>query len=166
MDDPRKLRCYQYVNRDYESVRDLVRQRPMDLFQGATRSAVERANVVATSLRAGIPGIEVGVDVRIHVNGIREEEGIAGLSPVTRVAFSWEAARAAAFFPVMKAELSFWRLTATETQLEIDCAYQPPLGVVGTTIDVAVGHRVAEATVHRFLDDIVAQLQRELPATK
>jgi len=30
-------------------------------------------------------------------------------------------------------------------------------------MDAAVGHRVAEASVHRFLEDTVEQLKREIP---
>lgn len=66
----------------------------------------------------------------------------------------------------MTAELSLWPLTSTETQLEILGAYRPPLGIVGNALDAAVGHRLAEATVHRFLDDVVEQLRRELPEPK
>jgi hypothetical protein len=165
MSEPRKLRCYQYVNRPYDGVRELIHQRPLELFQHATTSAAERANAVEASLRAGVAGIDVGVDVRIHLHGIHDEEGVAGLSPITRVTLAWEARRAPAFFPVMRAEMSFWPLTSTETQLEFEGAYQPPLGALGNVADAALGHRIAEATVHRFLDEIVEQIRRELPAT-
>jgi hypothetical protein len=117
MSEPRTLRSYQYVNRSYAAVRELLRQRPLEVFQQATASASERANAIAASLHAG------------------------------------------------KAELCFFPLTSTETQLEIEGAYRPPLGIVGNAIDAAVGHRVAEATVHRFLDDVVERIRRELPAT-
>lgn len=165
MSEPRTLRSYQYVNRSYEAVRELFRQRPLEVFQQATTSASERANAIAASLHAGVAGIGVGVDVRIHVQAVQDEAGIAGMSPLTRVTLAWEAVRAPALFPVMRAELSFFPLTSTETQLEIEGAYRPPLGIVGNVVDAAVGHRVAEATVHRFLDDVVEQIRRELPAT-
>lgn len=164
MSEPHKLRCYQYVNRPYESVRVLLHQRPLEVFQRATTSAAARAGEVASSLHTRFAGIEVGVDVRIHVQAVRDEEGIAGMSPLTRIRLAWEAVRAAALFPVMKAQLSFWPLTSTETQLEIEGAYQPPLGLLGNAADAAVGHRLAEATVHRFLDEVVEQLRCELPA--
>ena len=165
MSEPRTIRSYQYVNRSYEAVRDVFRQRPLDVFQQATTSASERANVITASLHAGMVGIDVGVDVRIHIQAIHDEAGIAGMSPLTRITLAWEAMRAPALFPVMKAELSFFPLTSTETQLEIEGAYRPPLGIVGNVVDAAVGYRVAEATVHRFLDDVVEHIRRELPAT-
>jgi len=166
MSEPRKLRCYQYVNRSFPAVRELLRLRPLEVFQHATKSAAVRAKDVTSSLHTNVGGLDVGVDVSIHVHGVRDDEGVAGLSPVTRISLAWEAAHATAFFPVMTAELSLWPLTATETQLEIEGAYRPPLGIVGNAVDAAVGHRLAEATVHRFLDDVVEQLRRELPESK
>ncbi len=165
MSEPRKLRCYAYVNRPYGAVREVMRLRPLEVFQRATTSAAARASALAASLHARMAGVDVGVDVRIDVKGVRDDEGVAGLSPVTRVAIGWEAAHARGLFPIMDAELSFWPLTATETQLEIEGAYRPPLGVVGNAIDAAAGHRIAEATVHRFLDDVVEQLRQDLPAS-
>lgn len=63
----------------------------------------------------------------------------------------------------MEAQLSVWPLTETETQLEIVGAYDPPLGLVGDAFDAAVGRRIAEATVLRFLDEVAAQIRKELP---
>jgi len=163
MSEPRKLRSYEYVNRPYERVRALLREQGLELFQRATRSAAERADALAATLHVGVGGIDIGIDARIHVQGVRDEQWIAGLSPVTRMTIGWEAAKAAALFPSMKAELSAWPLFATETQLEIQGEYRPPLGIVGNAIDAIVGHRVAEAAVHRFLEDVVEQIRRELP---
>ena len=85
MSEPSKICCYGYVNRSYQSVRDVLHQRPLELLRQATTSAAERANSLAASLRLGVAGIEIGVGVRIDVRAVREEEGVAGMSPVTRV---------------------------------------------------------------------------------
>jgi hypothetical protein len=160
MSKPRELRCYAYVNRPYSVVREALQHRPLELLQRATSSAAERASSLAASLRAEAAGIEVGVEVRIHIHALREEEGVAGLSPVTRISLGWEAARTPALFPVMSAELSAWPLSSSETQLEIEGTYRPPLGAVGRAVDAAVGNRIAEASVHRLLEDVVEQLRR------
>jgi hypothetical protein len=60
-------------------------------------------------------------------------------------------------------ELSAWPLSSTETQLEIVGEYRPPMGVVGKAMDAAVGHRIAEASVHSFLEDVVEQMKHDLP---
>jgi lipid-binding SYLF domain-containing protein len=166
MSEPRELRCYQYVNRPYEAVRDLLRQQALGVFQRATTTAAARGSAVGASLHAGAGAVDVGVEIRIHVHAVRDEEGVAGMAPLTRITLGWEAAHAAALFPVMKAEVSFWPLTSTETQVAIEGAYRAPLGPLGRAADAAIGHRVAEAVVHRFLDDVVEQLRKELPESK
>jgi len=163
MSEPRKLRCYQYVNRSYDQVRALLHREPLELLQRATRSAAARAGELAANLHVTVGGIEVGVDVRPYVRRIRDEKGVAGLSPVTCLEIGWEASHAPGLFPSMHLELSAWALSSTETQLEIAGEYRPPLGIVGNAMDAAVGHRIAEASVHRFLDDVVEQMKRDLP---
>jgi len=165
MSEPRKLRCYQYVNRPYEQVRALLRHQPLELLKRATTSAAARAGALAANLHVAIGGIEVGVDVRPHLQRIREDSSVAGLSPVTVLEIGWEASRAPGLFPSMHLELSAWPLSSTETQLEIAGEYRPPLGLLGNAMDAAIGHRIAEASVHSFLDDVVEQMKRDLPTS-
>ncbi len=160
--EPRPLRVYQYVNRPYERVREALYERGQELFQRATMSAAARTDVLAATLRVNASGIEIGVDVRIHLQRIRDEEWVKGLAPVTRVSLTWEAARATALFPSMNAELSVWPLYAGETQLELVGEYRPPMGVLGNALNALAGHRLAEAATHRLLDDLVEQLRREI----
>ena len=163
MAEPRTLRCYQYVNRSYESVRELLHRDPLKLLQRATTSAAARASTLITNLRVQLAGIDIGVDVRVSVRRIRDQEAGASGAPVTRVELGWEATRMPALFPSMLAEVSAYPLSATETQLEIEGSYWPPFGPLGTAIDATVGHRIAEASVHRLLEDLVEQLKDELP---
>jgi hypothetical protein len=164
MSEPRQLRCYQYVDRPYTKVRALLHARALELLEHASSSAAARARSLTTTLRVAVAGIEIGVDVRPRLDRVREEDGVAGMSPVTFVDLTWEAARTPGLFPAMQAVLSAWPLSATETQLEIEGRYRLPLGTVGKAIDAAVMHRVAEASVHRLLEDLVEQIRREAPA--
>ena len=43
----------------------------------------------------------------------------------------------------MKADLSIYPLTATETQLHFKGLYEPPLGPLGKALNAMVGHRIA-----------------------
>ena len=74
----------------------------------------------------------------------------------------WEAAKAPRLFPEMKGTLSVYALTGTETQLDFEGTYEPPLGPLGRGIDAMIGHRVAEASIHRFVTDVAAYLRSEL----
>ena len=65
-------------------------------------------------------------------------------------------------FPLMKAEIWLYPLTATETQLDFQGVYEPPLGALGKAVNAIAGHRLAEASVHRFVDDLAGYLRRTL----
>ena len=62
----------------------------------------------------------------------------------------------------MKAELSIYPLTASETQLDFLGLYEPPFGAVGKAMNAIVGHRIAEVSVHRFVSDVTAYLRQVL----
>ena len=64
----------------------------------------------------------------------------------------------------MEATLSVYPLSAHETQIDLHGRYRPPLGAVGNALDVLVGHRIAEASVLRFVQDIAARINAELGA--
>jgi hypothetical protein len=161
MSQRKKVRCYGYVERPYENVRALLHREPLELFQRATNSASARTRALIANLKVDVGGVEIGVDIRAHVIRVREEEGVAGLSPVTHVDLKWEAVRAPAFFPLMSAQLSAWPITATETQLELEGDYEPPFGAVGAALNAVLGHRIAEASVDRLLQDVLEQLRRD-----
>ena len=54
----------------------------------------------------------------------------------------------------MEGTFSVYPLSPTETQLDLQGRYRPPLGGVGSAINAVVGHRIAEATVLRLLRDV------------
>jgi hypothetical protein len=160
MSEQTPLRYYDYVPRPYAAVRKVLVEHPADVFRRATTSAAHRSKNLAASLHTAFAGVDVGVDVHVELGKAREEESVAGLPPVTRLPISWTAERGTAFFPIMRADLSFWPLTSDETQLELEGTYRPPLGLLGGTVDALVGHRIAEAAVHRFVRELAEQLEK------
>jgi len=84
--------------------------------------------------------------------------------PITRLQLEWESATAPRLFPLMKGELSLYPLTATETQLDFFGVYEPPFGAVGKTMNAILGHRIAEASVHRFVNDVAGYLRQSITA--
>lgn len=162
MTAPATVRCYQYVNRPYDRVRAALHQKGSTLLAAATRAASARADDVASKIRVAVKGFEVGVPVEIQVFGVLDETSAALNSPVTRLRLGWHATRATSLFPTMEGTLSAWPLSADETQIAIDGTYTPPMGPVGRALDSLVLHRIAEAAVHRFIEDVVEQLRHDL----
>jgi ribosome-associated toxin RatA of RatAB toxin-antitoxin module len=158
----REIRCYDYVNHPYERVRDALKRDALSVFQSATKAAASRAQSVAAELHVDVGGIGVKADVKISVKEIEEKLRDAVLSPATRLLLEWEAAKMPRLFPLMKAELSIYPLTATETQLDFLGVYKPPFGVAGKAMNALAGHRVADACVHRFVSDVAGYLRQTL----
>lgn len=158
------VRSYQYVVLPYDRVRAALHNKGSSLIQTATRAASKRADDLASTLHVTAKGFDIGVGVDIRVDEAHDEQAVSLKSPVTRVKLGWKAVRGASLFPQLEGTLSAWPLSATETQIEIEGSYTPPLGVVGQALDNLLLHRIAEAAVHRFLEDVVEQLHQDVRA--
>ena len=162
MDNGREIRCYDYVNHPYERVRDVLKKNALAVFQSATKTAASRAESVAAELHVDFGGLGVKSDIKISVKGTQERPGDAMSTPATQLLLEWEAATAPRLFPLMKGELAVYPLTKSETQLDFHGVYEPPFGAVGKTVNAIAGHRIAEASVHRFIDEVAGYLRQAL----
>ncbi len=109
-------------------------------------------------MHASVGAIELGADVVVTVESVSDNERTS-LGPVTRVALAWKAAEHPALFPTMEATLSVYALAPGETQLDFSGHYVPPLGILGAGFNALIGHRIADACVHRFVEDLNEQLR-------
>jgi hypothetical protein len=158
----RHIRVFDYVNHPYEAVRDVLKANAAAAFARATTRAAQRAEAVASQLHVSIAGIDVGKDIEISVKKVEETPAAGRNSPVTHVQFEWKAKESPGLFPLMHAELSVYPLTANETQLDFSGSYDPPLGVLGSALDAVAGNRIADASVHRFVNEVAEYLRATL----
>src|ERR1019366_7414504 len=117
---------------------------------------------IASELRVDMGGIGVEADIIISVAKIEEKASEIIPGPVTRLQLEWQAAKMPSLFPLMKGELSIYPLTLTETQLDFSGLYEPPFGAVGRAVNAIVGYRIAEVSVHRFVNDVAGYLRQAL----
>jgi hypothetical protein len=143
------LRVYDYVNQPFTRVAEALSRDASGILQ---RAAKLHAQVGPVDLSANVT-IELGpLDVTPLPSG-RE---------ALRIPIAWHAVRAAGAFPVMRAELSIYPLTPTETQLELAGTYEPPLGAIGRAIDGALLHRIAEASVLQLVQEVARYMREDL----
>lgn len=160
-----ELRAYEYVNRPYATVSEALRSDLGGIFGRATQGAASRAGTLAAHLKVELGGLEIGADVAIEVGEIQQTEAGAGHQPPqTKIPLRWKATKSAALFPQMEAELTLYPLSPEETQIDLHGHYTPPLGALGSAVDSLVLHRVADASVHRFVSDLATLLRAELSA--
>jgi hypothetical protein len=157
-----EIRSYDYVNHPYLRVRDALVADPPGVFRAATRAAAARAESVAAALQVSVAGLEVGTEIALTIGHIVEVDASGYASKITRVPVSWQAAKRPQLFPLMDGELSVYALTATETQLDFLGRYEPPLGLLGGAVNAVIGHRLAEASVHRLIADVAQYLRDRL----
>jgi hypothetical protein len=160
MYDSCRLTFYGHVDRPYDAVRQLLRSSAEELFQRATKAA--RGPVVARLWLEGT-GVDIGVDVRVHVTLRPDDPAQRGLPTVTNLALSWGATDVAALFPSMSADLALSPMRDAETRVEFVGTYELPPSVLGRAVDAVVGHRIADVAVHHFVSELLEQIRRELP---
>ncbi|HET9410813.1 MAG TPA: hypothetical protein VFO75_02910 [Candidatus Dormibacteraeota bacterium] len=76
----------------------------------------------------------------------------------TDVPITWKATFPERLFPVLVGRLELVPVEKNVTRLTVSGMYQPPLGRLGTLIDDAIMHSVAEATVREVTEAIAVQL--------
>ena len=135
---------------------------PMDASQVEAALADEREAFLQPIVRRATDrGDRLLADVGFG-DTVRVERSVAiRLGPSVRatsktiIPFSWRATgTSAGLFPTMEGDLEVASLGEALTQLAISARYSPPLGIVGRMLDRAVLHRIAEATVKDFLDQL------------
>ena len=162
MSKAREIHCFDYITHPYEQVRSALTEDVLAVFQSATRAAASRAQSIASELRIDLGGIAIEADIMISVKKVEVKEGETTSRPVTRLQLEWEAATMPRLFPLMKAELSLYPITATETQLDFKGLYEPPFGPLGKAVNAMIGHRIAEVSVNGFVSNLAEYLRRTL----
>jgi hypothetical protein len=160
----RTVRHWGYLDIPIQRVQAKLHDEPLRLLERATVSGSARTQELIAHLELNIGPVEIGVDVRPHVEGIEDLPALPGLPTMTRVALSWEATRAPALFPLMHARLEAWPIGPNETLVEIEGEYTPPFSILGGAADAVLGHRIAQASISRFVEDLLAQIRREVEA--
>lgn len=158
-----EIHCYEYVNHPFEKVSEALVLGAIGIFQRATTSAASRASSLAAKVKFTALGFEIGKNVTVKVTHVEKHAHAPKIADrATELKLEWQAETNAALFPSMHATLLIYPLSPEETQLELRGTYDPPGGLAGDIADRLVGHRVAEATAHRFLEDVAARLSVEL----
>lgn len=163
MSNRREVRAYDYVNHPYEAVRDTLFAGPLAVFRKATMTALRDEPGGGAELRAKLGPITVTQEVAIEVVEIRAATSPTN-QPATELVLEWKAMRQSGLFPTMRATLSVYPLSATETQLDLAGTYDPPLGMLGDVIDAISMHKVAQSSITGFIQEVAGFLRAPPPA--
>lgn len=106
-------------------------------------------------MKIGVAGSRLAAKaVRVRVGSPQQKaEG-------TTIPLTWDATGIPGLFPTMEADLVVAAVGPEMTQVALRGMYTPPLGALGRVLDRALLHRLAEASVKRFVDSIAGELER------
>jgi hypothetical protein len=148
-------RYYLELPLPFEEVREALLTRPQDWVPRVVEDAEERGRLL----------LDVGFESRGRRVGKRVEIELGRpflLASKTILPLTWHATGPEALFPSLEADLEVAQLSERRTQLSVSARYRPPLGALGRAVDKVVLHRVAEATIKDFLDQIGETIQIRL----
>jgi len=126
---------------------------PRSLIPSIAGFADDRGQHLLADVGFPVDGHRISKEVEIDVG-----KPIPGASR-TWIPISWRATGPTGLFPVLEGELELASLGTQLTQLSLSGRYQPPLGLVGRTIDKALLSRVAEATIKDFVDRLARAIE-------
>ena len=126
---------------------------PESLIPSIASFADDRGRHLLAEVGFPVDGHRVSKNVEIDVGTPVANAG------KTWIAIAWRATGPSNLFPILDAELEFASLGTQLTQLSLSGRYQPPLGLVGRTIDKALLSRVAEATIKDFVDRLARAIE-------
>jgi hypothetical protein len=108
-------------------------------------------------------------ELRFEIGGgaitrrVRAEVGPIITAPDSlRIPLRWKAAEHPKLFPFMDGELHICDVGGNDIELRLVGEYRLPLGALGAAADVVAGHRVAEKSLHGFLNEVANRLQAKL----
>ncbi len=153
----RHLYAYRELDVPWQQAVDALTEHRAALFGDATDATVHGA---VTRLHTTVAGLDVGRDVTVRLGPIRD----LGMHTVS-MALTWDAVDGHGIFPRMLGSIELTAMSdhPARTQLTFLGTYTPPLGVVGTIVDAAAGHKVADDTIDHFIDEVATRLAEFAP---
>jgi hypothetical protein len=121
-------------------------------------SADARGQRLLAEVGFPVRGRRLGKQVVIEIGKPVETPGRTWL-PI-----SWRATGPQGLFPALEGELEVAPVGTNVTQLGLSARYEPPFGLLGKTLDRALLHRIAEATIRDFVERVRVALQRQAAA--
>jgi hypothetical protein len=150
------LRVFVEIPVPAPSVLPLLRRLPQTLVESFAEEAIDHGHAVMAEVGFPLAGPRLGKQVEIEL-GVPVETPSRTWLPLI-----WKATGAEGFFPALEGELEAAPLGKELTQIGLSARYKPPFGMLGNTLDRIFLHRVAEATVHDFIQRVAAAMEAQL----
>jgi hypothetical protein len=148
------LRAYVELDLPIAEVEAALLRTPSEWIPGLASSAEEHGDQLLAEVGFPVSRLQLGKQVEIEL-GLPVRTSSRTWLPVT-----WRATGPRGIFPTLEGELEVAALGPHLSQLGLSARYKPPFGLVGESLDRALLHRVAEATVRDFVERVASVLRQ------
>ena len=148
------LRAYVELHLPIAKVEEALLRTPAEWIPRLASSAEEHGDQLLAEVGFPVSALQLGKRVEIELGPAVRTPGRTWL-PV-----SWRATGPGGIFPTLEGELEVAALGPHLSQLGLSARYKPPFGLVGESLDRALLHRVAEATVRDFVERVASVLRQ------
>lgn len=149
------LRAFVEIRIPAEAAAQILRRLPQTLVESFAVEAIDHGHTVLAEVGFPVAGRRVGKQVEIELGDAVETPSRTWLP------LWWKATGAGSLFPSLEGELEAAPLGKNLTQIGLSARYKPPFGVLGTTLDRMLLHRIAEATVQDFLQRVGSAVETQ-----
>ena len=151
-----ELHAYAYADVPFDLASRLFAENAEAVLQHATEDAAQEAGTLSRTLKVNVGGFDVSKDAEVEVGEFEPAQLTRSSVPIT-----WRAEHGRLLFPTLRARLDIVAISLDPplTMIELTGTYDPPGGAIGAGADKLLLHRVAEATVYRFVHDIAMELR-------
>jgi hypothetical protein len=146
------IRYYVELPLGFGAVEEALLDAPVSWLPGLLRAAEDRGQHLLAEVGFNVDTRRIDKEVEIQIGEANRS------AHVTALPMTWRATGAERLFPQLDADLEIAALGSGRTQLSISARYRAPLGPVGTVLDKALLHRVAEATLKDFVDGVAERV--------
>jgi len=153
----RMVMVSEYPERSYADIVALLGEDPSELLQEATDLAAAQIDQIVMHMHTPWAWFDHSQDVEIHTGPCR-----AGRL-ITEVPLTWSAQRRR-LLPSVTGSLTIAPISGRLCELKYVGEYSAPYGVFKNSDDAAVGRRVLEAAVRRFVGELCALLEAKTEA--
>jgi len=116
--------------------------------------------ILTADLHTKIGGREFRKDVVVEVQSCTNIENDSDRKMI--IDLQWKATESQFMFPTMCAQFHVFPIKDNSTQLDFRGEYEPPMGLLGKAIDMAMGQKIAEDCVRHFVEEINDYLHKSL----
>jgi len=148
------LRAYLELDLPIAEVESALLRTPAEWIPRLASSAEEHGDQLLAEVGFPVSALQLGKRVEIELGPAVRTPGRTWL-PVT-----WRATGPSGIFPTLEGELEVAALGPHLTQLGLSARYKPPFGLLGESLDRALLHRIAEATIRDFVERVAGALRQ------